>query len=117
MNPADPRATEVWNRTLNAVRRTRRRRRMRTVVLTFTAVLLPVLLAVSRKDPAHRAARVVESRPPVTVAEHPALAVLVMRDGVPTLQALHPGDLPDTELHLSLAPILADYRDLSEDRF
>ncbi|WAC19994.1 hypothetical protein OVA24_01200 [Luteolibacter sp. SL250] len=116
MKTTDPRAKEVWNRTLDAVRRERRRRRTRRAALSVAAVMLPVLLMLSRREPTPTTTRETEP-PPVTVAEQPALAVMVIRDGVPTLEALSPGDLPDTELHLSLAPILADYRDLSEERF
>jgi len=117
MNPTDPGATEVWNHTLNAVRRTRRRRRMRGATLAASAAMLSVLLVFSRQETPPPARDRVESPPLATEVEQPALAVLVMRDGVPTLEALSPGDLPDTELRLSLAPILADYRDLSEERF
>ncbi|MBX3740696.1 MAG: hypothetical protein KF712_06885 [Akkermansiaceae bacterium] len=117
MNATDPRAMEVWNHTLDAIHRERRRRRTRRTALTVAAVMLPVLLMVLRKEPATAVITKDEPPPLVMEMEHPSLAVLVIRDGVPTLEALSPGDLPDTELHLSLAPILADYRDLSEEKF
>jgi hypothetical protein len=117
MNATDPRAHEVWNHTLDAVRRERHRRRTRRAALAVAAIMLPALLMVFRNEPAADVAGTVESLLPLTTVEQPALAVLVIRDGVPTLEALSPCDLPDTELHLSLAPILADYRDLSEERF
>ena len=47
--------------------------------------------------------------------DHGMLAVLVIRDGVPTLENMAPEELPNTELRLSLEPVLADYRDLSDE--
>jgi hypothetical protein len=117
MNTTNPRAKEVWSHTLDAVRRERRQRKMRRAVFAVSAVLLPALLMVARKGPESAAVAKVDWSPPAIAIEQPALAVLVIRDGVPTLESLFPGDLPDTELHLSLDPILADYRDLSEEKF
>ena len=111
MNATDPDALKVWNHTLAAVRREKRRRRTSVTALGVTAASLLALLFFPR-DITSAPARL--AGPPME-QDHGMLAVLVIRNGVPTLENMAPGELPNTELRLSLEPVLADYRDLSDE--
>jgi len=122
MNPTDPRAAEVWSHTLNALRQERRRRRVRATIFAGAAVFLLLAAVFFQMEPSSTTVALAEPTAtrlpdPAAGMDHPALAVLVIRDGMATLEALSAGDLPDAELRLSLDPILTDYRELAEERF
>lgn len=111
MNATDPDARKVWECTLMAVRSERRRRRIRLTVLGTTAAGLLTLLLFPRDTPSAPARL---AGPPMKQA-HGILAVLVIRNGIPMLESMTPRELPNTELRFSLEPVLADYRDLSDE--
>jgi len=107
----DPRdGAEVLRFTLARVRRKRFLRRIRLAVLCPAAVMvLALAIHFHREDPP-------DERPVVALPEHQApkseppasLAVLVVRDGIPTLQILSPEAFGGMELRFSLEPITTD---------
>jgi hypothetical protein len=101
---------EVLRFTLARVRQKRLRRRLRVAVLCPAAVVVSAMAILFHGSgpPDERPVAVVTG-PLVPSRETPAsLAVLVVRDGIPTLQTLSPEAFGGMELRFSLEPITAD---------
>lgn len=100
---------EILRFTLAEVRRERIRRRVSLAVLCPVAVAAVLALLFQGDRPPVESVRVLLPGQPAAHREVPSsLAVLVVRDGLPTLQTLSPEDLGGMELRFSLEPITAD---------
>jgi len=108
-------AEQVWRATLTEVRRTRLRRRIRKAGMVSLAAALALVVVFRGQPPetgnavVERPAHIDEPRP-----EQASLAVLIVRNGTPTLQSLDPDVLGGIELTMSLEPITLDASHIDE---
>lgn len=121
MTSRDAAADRVWEQTLQEIRRTRARRKLRRSALATGATAALACAAVLFFTPD----RPPEVQPPATVLHAPApeaevgkemLVAVIWRNGQPVLEQLDPDELGYPDLQFSLEPVLA-YSDARWDAF
>ncbi|QJE94862.1 hypothetical protein [Luteolibacter luteus] len=119
MTSRDHTADRVWEQTLQQIRSTRARRRLRRTALTAgatAALACAGLLFPAGRPSAVQPPEIVLRVDPPTEAGRATLVALIWRDGHPALEQLDPDELGYPDIPFSLEPVLA-YSDARWDAF